>query len=492
MRLRVPSSRAYFRVRISAVDAGFALISPLLALMLRDAPVLSEGSYSLYFYWACSAIFSLISFSIFRLEHRAVRYFSVDDIFDIVKAVFVAELLTAVALFSFTRLDGIPRSTLFIHFLILAAALIATRTAAHLFEHEQKKAICRPPETKHVIMVGSNYLSSAFIKWLETNDIEPKQVIAILDDSEDMIGRKISGVRVLASPLKIKQMVDEFAVHGVKVDEVIVSNGESHLARPVLTELRKICDKKGIELSFMPQLFYSPHEQATDSEIEPPESQQGLAFPISSYFGVKRVLDFVFASVLIVGLFPLFICASALVLLDVGTPVLFWQRRLGQGGRGFQIYKFRTMQTPFDRFGESLPENRRLSLIGHFLRKTGLDELPQLLNVLVGDMSLIGPRPLLPRDQPANPTTRLTVRPGITGWAQVNGGNQITSEEKDQLDEWYIRNASLWLDLRIFLLTFRYAFGGDRIEARPRTELRENTPKDNKNDLAADFNREVA
>jgi len=96
-----------------------------LALFLRDAPVLSDGSFSLYFYWACCAIFSLISFSIFRLEHQGARYFSVDDIFDIVKAVVVAELLAAIALFSFTRLDGIPRSTLFIHSLILAAALIA-------------------------------------------------------------------------------------------------------------------------------------------------------------------------------------------------------------------------------------------------------------------------------------------------------------------------------------------------------------------------------
>jgi lipopolysaccharide/colanic/teichoic acid biosynthesis glycosyltransferase len=151
-----------------------------------------------------------------------------------------------------------------------------------------------------------------------------------------------------------------------------------------------------------------------------------------------------------------------LVALDVGTPLLFWQRRLGEAGRGFQMYKFRTMQSPFDRLGQSLPQNRRLSAIGHLLRKTGLDELPQLLNVLVGDMSLVGPRPLLPEDQPADPTIRLMVRPGITGWAQVNGGKQIAAEEKDDLDEWYIRNASPWLDLRILLLTCRYVFIGNR------------------------------
>src|SRR6185437_11534726 len=109
MRPHAPSSRAYFRIRISAIDASFAIVSPLVALALRDAPVLSDRSYSLYLYWACCVFFSLISFSFFRLEHRCARYFSVDDIFDIVKAVVVAELLTATTLFSFTRLEGIPR-----------------------------------------------------------------------------------------------------------------------------------------------------------------------------------------------------------------------------------------------------------------------------------------------------------------------------------------------------------------------------------------------
>ena len=464
MRPHAPSSRAYFRIRISVLDASFAIFSPLLALVLRDAPVLSD-KWSLFSYWACSTIFSLISFSIFRLEHRGARYFSVDDIFDIVKAVVVAELLTATALFSFTRLDGIPRSTLFIHALILAAALIAARTMAHLFEYERKRFHTRPIKAKYAIVVASNYLSSAFIKWLETNDIEPKQVIAILDDSEEMIGRRISGVPILGSPLKIKQTIDEFAVHGVKVDEVIVSGGESHLAKPLLTELRTICGQTDIELIFLPQLFQSTFRQAADPNIEPKGSQYEPAFPIPAYFGVKRILDFVFALVLLVSLLPLWICVSALVVLDVGTPLLFWQRRLGQGGRAFQIYKYRTMRTPFDRFGEALPETLRLSPIGRLLRKSGMDELPQLLNVLVGDMSLIGPRPLLPEDQPADPTVRLSVRPGITGWAQVNGGKQITSEDKGDLDEWYIRNASPWLDLRILLLTCRYVFVGNRASA---------------------------
>jgi lipopolysaccharide/colanic/teichoic acid biosynthesis glycosyltransferase len=468
----VPSSRAYFRVRVSALDACFALVAPLLALAVRDAPVLSAVSFSLFLYWACCTIFSLLAFSIFRLEHRGLRYFSVDDIFDIAKAVVVAELLTAVVMFSFTRLEGIPRSTLFIHALILATALVAARMSIAHFEHAQKGAVRHPSKTKYVVVIGSSYLSSAFIKWLETNEIEPKQVMAILDDREEVMGRKISGVQVLGNTLQLKQTVEEFSVHGVKVDEVIVSNGENQLTKPVLAELQRICRQKEIELTFLPQLFHSTFRQVADSNNEPAGLQQAPTFPISSYFEVKRVLDFVFALLFTALLSPVFICASVLVALDVGTPLVFWQRRLGQGGRGFQIYKFRTMQSPFDRLGESLPERRRLSAIGHLLRKTGLDELPQLLNVLAGEMSLVGPRPLVPEDQPADPTIRLMVRPGITGWAQVNGGKQVTSEEKDDLDELYIRNASPWLDLRILLLTCRYVFIGNRANMSPSTNAK--------------------
>ena len=142
--------------------------------------------------------------------------------------------------------------------------------------------------------------------------------------------------------------------------------------------------------------------------------------------------------------------------------MLFWQHRTGQGGRELQLYKLRTLRAPFDRKGRRILEEQRLSRIGRLLRQTRFDELPQLFNVLVGDMSLIGPRPLLPPDQPPNSRLRLAVRPGITGWAQVNGGNLLSAMEKDALDVWYIRNASLWLDLRIVGRTFLSLVKNDR------------------------------
>src|SRR5262249_19648074 len=154
---------------------------------------------------------------------------------------------------------------------------------------------------------------------------------------------------------------------------------------------------------------------------------------------------------------PLMLIAALLVLLDVGAPTLFWQERLGWNRRSFLIYKFRTLGAPFDSDGNPSFASREPSAIGRFLRSTRIDELPQLLNVLLGDMSLIGPRPLLPEDQPANTSLRLSVRPGITGWAQINGAKLVTKDEKERLDEWYVRNASFLVDMRIVLQTLNLA-----------------------------------
>ena len=159
---------------------------------------------------------------------------------------------------------------------------------------------------------------------------------------------------------------------------------------------------------------------------------------------------------------PFWLIGGLLAFVDVGSPLLFWQRRIGLGGHAFQLYKIRTLHFPADRTGQMIPAEQRSSWIGRLLRQTRIDELPQLLSVLVGDMALIGPRPLLPQDQPADPSVRLTVRPGITGWAQVNGGSLLTPEEKEVLDAWYVRHASPWLDLRIAVMTLRSLVRGDR------------------------------
>lgn len=174
------------------------------------------------------------------------------------------------------------------------------------------------------------------------------------------------------------------------------------------------------------------------------------------------------------------------VRLGIGSPVIFWQRRMGQNGEAFFLFKFRTLLAPGEGQGAPLDAQERISRLGCFLRRTRLDEIPQLLNVLRGEMSLIGPRPLLPIDQPPSVGLRLAVRPGITGWAQVHGGNLITPEEKNTLDEYYIRNASFWLDLKILAKTAKVLVTGDwaRLKRVERT-LRSGPTKPNLGSLTS-------
>lgn len=171
---------------------------------------------------------------------------------------------------------------------------------------------------------------------------------------------------------------------------------------------------------------------------------------------IKRLFDLAVAVPLTIILSPVLVLIGILVRMKIGTPVLFRQVRPGLYGRPFTIYKFRTMTDKRDKDGNPLPDGERLTRIGWFLRKTSLDELPELFNVLQGEMSIVGPRPLLmqylDRYTPEQ-ARRHEVKPGITGWAQVNGRNAITWERKFEYDVWYVDHLSLCLDLKIIALT---------------------------------------
>ncbi|NIC04398.1 sugar transferase [Billgrantia bachuensis] len=184
---------------------------------------------------------------------------------------------------------------------------------------------------------------------------------------------------------------------------------------------------------------------------------------------LKRLFDISVAAVLLIVLSPLMLAIAALIRLKLGAPVLFSQVRPGLQGRPFRMFKFRTMLDARDVDGVLLPSDKRLTRFGKKLRATSLDELPELWNVLKGEMSLVGPRPLLMEYLPLySPVQyrRHEVRPGITGWAQINGRNNLSWEEKFRLDVWYVEHHSLWLDIKILLLTVTKVLAREGIAAR--------------------------
>ena len=171
---------------------------------------------------------------------------------------------------------------------------------------------------------------------------------------------------------------------------------------------------------------------------------------------MKRLVDFIFSVLLILLLLPFLFILGLLIKLALGSPILFTQERPGLNGKLFTLYKFRSMSNQMNDQGILMPDHLRLTSFGKFLRKFSLDELPQLFNVLKGDLSLVGPRPLLSEYLPLytdQQAKRHLIKPGITGWAQVNGQNALTWEEKFELDVWYVHHQTFLLDLKILFLT---------------------------------------
>ncbi|HEY1796196.1 MAG TPA: sugar transferase [Stellaceae bacterium] len=380
-----------------------------------------------------------------------------------------AELLTCVVLFSVTRLEGIPRSTPAVHALLLGIGLVTIRAAAHVADRKRTKADqTAEAVAEHVIVIGVCDLSFLYMRFLEVCGFGRQRVIALLDAEPRWIGSSVSGVRIYGPPSHLESLIEEFALHGVQTDRVVLGGPEDSLSDAELSEIRSVCARHGINFMSASRLL-----DATERKVERPSrppapapapaNTDAGAMVMPRYFRFKRPVDFAVAMTLIVVLAPLWLLAAGLAFVDVGAPIVFWQQRVGVNGRSFLLYKVRTLRSVFDASGQM---TQRLSWIGRLLRKTRVDELPQLLNVLVGEMSLIGPRPLLNRDQPPVPHVRLMVRPGITGWAQVNGGTLLSPEEKEAFDEEYVRLASPWFDLRIVVMTIVSLLRGDRRSKR--------------------------
>lgn len=176
---------------------------------------------------------------------------------------------------------------------------------------------------------------------------------------------------------------------------------------------------------------------------------------------IKRAFDIIASLGGLIVLSPIMIICAILIRINLGSPIFFKQKRIGKDNKEFEMIKFRTMKDAVDKEGNQLPDELRLTKVGQILRSLSIDELPELINILKGDMSLIGPRPLLVKYLPLyneRQIRRHEVLPGLTGWAQVNGRNNITWNEKFELDVYYVENWSLKLDLKIFFLTFYKVF----------------------------------
>jgi lipopolysaccharide/colanic/teichoic acid biosynthesis glycosyltransferase len=441
----------------------WAGVSPILAFLVRDGTINRIDNVAIY--CGVALVASLVVFQWFKISSAIPNFFSIHDAWRVTQACVTTAALTAVIIFIFTRLEDAPRSIPIIHFLILGCGLIGTRVLSRLAGTRHAAEIFPPhcEDLDNILVIGATRQAWFFSRMVEEFTSHEQRIVAILDESPSLFNRTLNGYSIVGSPENLSKIIDEYATHGINIGKVVLAVHPKDLMGATRKNIFAICTAKNIPIEwFHEKLSLSQSKSSTYLKTPAADLDYASAPAGWSYCNSKRLMDVAFALIMMIPLAPLTMLVAALVSIDVGFPIVFWQQRIGHVGRPFHVYKFRTMRSSFDREGRPIPETKRLSLFGLFLRRNRLDEIPQLVNILMGNMSVVGPRPLLPIDQPKNIRLRLQIRPGLTGLAQINGGTLLTSEEKDAIDEWYIKNATVLLDIKIMVYTVWIIVRGNR------------------------------
>jgi lipopolysaccharide/colanic/teichoic acid biosynthesis glycosyltransferase len=463
------------------VDLWLVAMATVLALVIRDDFSLSiERLQAVAPYFAATLAAAALAIPSFGL-HRAIWRLSAGKDYERVAYAALATVIAALAIgFTVNRLTDVPRALPVLQFGLIAGLMLGARATTRRLRDARTTRI--PPQQREqgsaarstVLVIGVNAVAELYLRGVSELGAREIEIAGLLGRNERQVGRRIQNYRILGLPEDVTDVLKNLEVEGVVVDRIAIAVPMHKLSAEVRKTLREIERATSITLHPLADqiglgLAEGAHSQAQLNS----HNLSNLEFSISElrlvagrrYFVAKRALDVAGAIVLLTLGSPFIVLVALLVAADVGAPIVFCQRRPGLRGRPFKLYKFRTMGRAFDIDGNRIADEERSSWIGRCLRRTRLDELPQLYNVLIGDMSFVGPRPLLPIDQRPEYKARLLVRPGITGWAQVEGGRIIEPADKAAMDVWYVQQASLALDLRIALLTVPVLLYGDRVNA---------------------------
>jgi lipopolysaccharide/colanic/teichoic acid biosynthesis glycosyltransferase len=490
---------------ILLVDLVWVGLAPAAALLLRNNFDISTGWFhDVAPYSVTSVGVAAVLFPIAGINRSIWQYTSLGEVLRIAGTVALAIGLTLCAAFALNRLEGVARSLPIIQWLLLVAAMTGRRVAMRLLRGPEAPVDGIRPgaggyqDTMHVLVIGLSSVTEFYLRSLAEFAQTRIQVAGILVARQELRGRLMQTHEILGPPEELPRVLAQLEVHGVSIDRIVITQPFDQLSLREREALLVVEQSHGVTLDFVLDFFIDrvglktlKSSQGRGRGVESEEKTERASYASAGeiecgsqrrYAPVKRLVDILAALVLSLALAPIIALVGLLVALDVGFPLVFWQLRPGRNGRRFKLYKFRTMSPPHDALGNRIPDGERSTVIGRCLRRLRLDELPQLYNILAGEMSFVGPRPLLPVDQPGVAHARLLARPGLTGWAQVNGGRDISVEDKTALDVWYLRNASFWLDVRILLKTMVMVVTGesrnDRAIRAAFQELREASNRD--------------
>lgn len=460
-----------------ALDLGCVGLSVPVALLMRENFEFSAARFSelIPYTVVCVAIAAIV-FSAAQLNRNVWRYTSLSDVLHVLTAVTVVLLLALFATFSLNRLEGVGRSLPVIQWFFVLFAMLGfrgiVRISGERIDRRPPQPADSPQSAEHVLIVGVSDLTELYLRALAAFASHKVSVEGILASQKKLHGARIHPHRVRGSPEDLRKVLNELELHGVLIDRIVIAEPVEKLSSAAQKEILLVERTSAIKVEWLVESLglrgadASNDPRSSDGQIADVQTTVGTTngYLLDQGYGLtKRGLDIVAALSLAVVLAPVKGVVGLLVAIDVGLPVVFWQKRPGRHGRPFKLFKFRTMSSAHNAVGDRISDELRSSKIGRFLRRSRLDELPQLYNILLGDMSFVGPRPLLPADQSRWENLRLCTRPGLTGWAQVNGGRGITPEDKAALDIWYMEHASLRLDIQILMRTLFTVLVGERV-----------------------------
>ncbi len=468
MKVRTPTSSESARRFIRSIDAVSAILGAPIAMELRDPNVFSGdrlGPTAGYCLIASCATFLMVI--VFHLGQSAHRHTSAREARSVTAAALAATALTALCAFFINRLDYVPRSLPLIQLLVLCALLLGGRVIATWGRGSAGARFNNYMVETHTLLVNANDCAISYLKMLDAFNVDRTDIVAVLDRNPNLFGRAILGHPIIGPPSAVGRVVAEYQVHGVDIGQALICENRPNVNDSVWREVEECCALAKVKVMYLSDVLGFELGETIEKEYDSEDPQVGS----KGYLFVKRAFDISTSIAMAIATLPILALIAVGIIFDLGWPIIFWQKRVGYQGRPFLMFKFRTLHPPYDRQGNFVEESRRTSRFGSLLRRMRLDELPQLWNIINGDMTIVGPRPLLPIDQPGASKLRLSVRPGVTGWAQINGGRHNTPDEKGLLDDWYVRHAGFRLDVWIMLRTVGVMFFGDRKNVSREPEL---------------------
>lgn len=467
------------RFGLYLLDLFLVAAGTLLAVALRDNLVIDTdrlGALVQYTFITLIPAATVLAYSgIYRVSWRHVTG---RDYRALVSLGIVIVVCAQFAGFAIDRLEGVARAVPFLQVLLIPVLMIGARfihKSAHAFRRSAKalpvEAPVAPADT--TLLIGINPVAELYATCARQHASQKSHIAGIITRrGMKARGSFAYGLPVLGSTEDITRAIHELAVHGIYVNRLVVAHDTHELDRRELAELDSVAEQHDLRVEYLPEVLGFAQRPAVFSRLRASAQASVTPLPLMEiematrrpYWVVKRGLDTLVSAALLVVFSPLVLVLAIGTAVSLGFPIVFWQVRPGRFGREFRLYKFRSMRSAVSSDGRLVKDELRQTAFGRMMRSKRLDELPQLWNVLKGEMSFVGPRPLVAIEQKAIPSARLLVRPELTGWAQVKGGRSISVADKAALDLWYIRNATLWLDIRILLATVDMVMRGERVD----------------------------